>query len=153
MSQSTGVRLPRLWGWFALLVLAISTALFLEFDERDLRRHVLSWRGDRGIAASGNVAVNVEGPVLADTTYAVWMVSRNAYTLTNRPSRLFDAEHCAPAKRTISPRGDQSGCGGTRMYTARIQAPPPAAAATSTSSTRSSSSAGRASSGARALRA
>ncbi len=94
--------LSRVWGWFALLVLAASSAYFLDFQGRDLTRHILSWRSDRGIAFNDNAAVGLEKPVAADTAYAVWMVSRNAYTLVNHPGRLFDAEHCAPARRTMT---------------------------------------------------
>jgi hypothetical protein len=38
----------------------------------------------------------------ADTVFVAWLVARNARTITRSPTRLFDAEHCAPAQRTLA---------------------------------------------------
>lgn len=38
----------------------------------------------------------------ADATFEAWLVARNARTLATRPQRVFDAEHCAPAKNTLT---------------------------------------------------
>jgi hypothetical protein len=38
----------------------------------------------------------------ADSIFAAWLVSRNAYTFVHRPRYLFDTEHCAPAERTMT---------------------------------------------------
>ncbi|MHC4506940.1 MAG: hypothetical protein ACYTFI_26940 [Planctomycetota bacterium] len=37
-----------------------------------------------------------------DVTLETWLVARNAYTLTHRPHRLFDTEHCAPWEKTMT---------------------------------------------------
>jgi hypothetical protein len=43
------------------------------------------------------------GPfVAADQRFTVWLVSRNARTLLTHPWRLFDGEHCHPARRTLA---------------------------------------------------
>jgi hypothetical protein len=38
----------------------------------------------------------------SDSTFAAWLVGRNAYTLLHRPLDLFDTEHCAPAEQTMT---------------------------------------------------
>ncbi|MFQ5416572.1 MAG: hypothetical protein ACE5FL_05910 [Myxococcota bacterium] len=38
----------------------------------------------------------------SDVTFEAWLVARNAYTLSRHPHRLFDTEHCAPAKKTLT---------------------------------------------------
>lgn len=38
----------------------------------------------------------------ADVTFETWLVARHARTLVTAPQRLFDTEHCAPAKRTLA---------------------------------------------------
>ncbi len=38
----------------------------------------------------------------ADTTFAAWLVSRNAYTLLHRPTSLFHGEHCAPTENSLT---------------------------------------------------
>lgn len=38
----------------------------------------------------------------ADTVFVAWLVARNARTMTEAPRRMFDAEHCAPAEKTLA---------------------------------------------------
>lgn len=38
----------------------------------------------------------------ADAILAAWLVTRNAHTLTTRPGRLFETEHCAPAPTALA---------------------------------------------------
>lgn len=51
-------------------------------------------------------AYNLLAPAVAfhraDARFEAWLVGRNAETLIHRPWRLFDTEHCAPAKRTLT---------------------------------------------------
>jgi len=37
-----------------------------------------------------------------DVIYGAWLVSRNAYTLVERPQDLFDTEHCAPWENMLT---------------------------------------------------
>lgn len=37
-----------------------------------------------------------------DAVFEIWLVSRHARTLVRAPHRLFDTEHCAPARNTLS---------------------------------------------------
>lgn len=39
---------------------------------------------------------------VADATFEAWLVARNARTLSTRPLQLFDAEHCAPAEKSLA---------------------------------------------------
>lgn len=82
----------------ALAVFAVATlAVFGE---------LWSYGPDRVIAVAKS-RTNADSPVadavpVADVTFEAWLVSRNARTLTTRPHRLFDAEHCAPAERSLT---------------------------------------------------
>jgi hypothetical protein len=40
--------------------------------------------------------------ILSDQRFVVWAVSRNARTLASEPSRIYDAEQCFPAPRSLS---------------------------------------------------
>lgn len=95
-------RIPAVWLIAALAVFCLGTASVLELSTRDLHNDVLSWTENRGSVANARLAAALMDPNRADTAFAVWLVSRNAYTLVRRPWRLFDTEHCAPAERTIT---------------------------------------------------
>jgi hypothetical protein len=45
---------------------------------------------------------SVQAMTRMDVTLETWIVARNAYTLTHRPHRLFDTEHCAPWEKTMT---------------------------------------------------
>jgi hypothetical protein len=45
---------------------------------------------------------NTPATVRADLIFEAALVTRNAYTLATAPHRLFDAEHCAPAKNSLT---------------------------------------------------
>jgi len=61
------------------------------------------WRGDpRALVPIGRFPAWVEAVVRADVSFEAWLVDRHARTLVREPWRLFDTEHCAPGKRTLT---------------------------------------------------
>lgn len=84
--------------WHIVAALLFFAALPLRFHEivgEDTSQvALLRDRGEKSIRPGGVQA--------ADLRFVVWLVARNAYTLLNRPGRLFDAEPCHPAERALT---------------------------------------------------
>jgi hypothetical protein len=91
----------RRWTAAALLVLGLALAQhFHEFWGHDPREVVLTSVpevDERRARGTGWAAIGA-----ADHRFVVWLVARNAYTLLTRPSRLFDAEQCYPARKALA---------------------------------------------------
>lgn len=91
-----------LWGLGVFLLFWVGCAYALGFASRDPRRDVLAFSLQAGKSNPTRMQKGLDKVGLADTTFAVWLVSRNAYTLLHHPFHLFDTEHCAPAKKTMT---------------------------------------------------
>lgn len=85
------------WLAFAVAVFALAlTARFHEILARDLTTFAAS-QLDLGDPAPLPDVVK-----RADHRFVAWLVARNAYTLSTRPARIFDAEQCFPAEKTLA---------------------------------------------------
>lgn len=94
---------PWRWTLAALLVFAVGVVTaYAPLLRAGARDHVLATRlFDEAGRAEGRNPAWVH-TTRADTMFAAWLVGRHARTLTSRPQRLLDTEHCAPARRTIA---------------------------------------------------
>jgi hypothetical protein len=89
IERSTGWR----WTTAALLVFLLAAASI----------YGGAWhRGPREFIPSTNLSEGWKIVVGMDHHFVVWLVSRNAYALMTAPHRLFDAEHCFPARHTLA---------------------------------------------------
>jgi hypothetical protein len=92
-----------LWTLAALLIFGATTAVhFADTWRHDPRRAVPvhALYGDRTDLGARELMWTAISR--ADATFAAWLVGRNARTLLEAPLRLFDTEHCAPARRTMT---------------------------------------------------
>jgi len=85
--------------WLALALVVFSAALVARF-------HPVLGRDLSHFAASqvnlGDPAPLPDALKLADHRFVAWLVTRNAYTLLQRPWQMFDSERCFPAKNTLA---------------------------------------------------
>lgn len=68
---------------------------------------LVTWADVWSAGPASNVAVHESAPRFripgrADAIFQAWLVSRHAHTWMHRPWRLFDTEHCAPARNSLT---------------------------------------------------
>lgn len=87
------------WAWTAAalaLFLASLVTAYAGFAGAD-------WRAEVPVARRAGAAQAAVSPVVrADYRLAVWAVARNAWALTQRPTRLFEAEPCYPTQESLA---------------------------------------------------
>jgi hypothetical protein len=84
------------WAVFVLLTLVLFRGLLGHDPTRFVPANVVAEaRDSRGEADWDSLAET-------DLRFVVWLVTRNAWTLSHRPARLFDAEQCYPAQNSLA---------------------------------------------------